>query len=578
EKKLSFSFFLKNLKKNYLLFFPSIIVEPLEQEKNINFLANNFVEKTFNFLGSGKITFEKMAWHEDFRLKKQQVCADYIFNKNCFYQNIIINPGKDFSLVKDIKVPWELSRCYHFSVLGKAFKQTKDKIFLDAFVEQINDWIKENRFMLGANWVCPMEVGIRAISWIVAFDYFKDSKVIDENFWENFVCSLYDHFFYLEHNWEIYDSKTSNHYLSDLVGYFYLCFFFLDLPGVKEKKEWCFQEIVHEFDKQIFDEGANYEGSTTYHVLVAELFYLFFEMCKKNSIKLPYYFEEKFSKMFSFIDWCMPNDKKIITIGDNDSGKILYHGITKKIIQKYKQEKKEIKKDFFEFGLSIVKTKNVHMSLRHHTYKKQQPSGHFHNDALSVTLAVNGMSIFVDPGSYLYTPSSGWRNVFRSTCMHNTFFLDDKEFIDCDERLFFLDIPEKSFFQKSDQKIIKSVHNLYKNKNIQAHRELFFNQEQNVIILADWWQRDNAANSVLGSLKTNWNFVVDPEINLVQEKNNILVFKKKKKLATMSSEDLHFKVGSTFYSSEYGKKVSTQYIFSQADIKIDQKIIIKICL
>jgi len=53
--------------------------------------------------------------------------------------------------------------------------------------------------------------------------------------------------------------------------------------------------------------------------------------------------------------------------------------------------------------------------------------GHAHNDQLSLELSVEGVSLIVDPGTYLYTPLPGQRNLFRSTAMHNTMVIEGME-------------------------------------------------------------------------------------------------------------------------------------------------------
>lgn len=45
---------------------------------------------------------------------------------------------------------------------------------------------------------------------------------------------------------------------------------------------------------------------------------------------------------------------------------------------------------------------------------------HGHLDALSFTLSVGGLEIFVDTGTYLYHNAEPWRSYFRSTAAHNT--------------------------------------------------------------------------------------------------------------------------------------------------------------
>ncbi len=53
--------------------------------------------------------------------------------------------------------------------------------------------------------------------------------------------------------------------------------------------------------------------------------------------------------------------------------------------------------------------------------------GHGHNDILSFELFMNGFNVVSDCGSYLYTASREWRNLFRSTAFHNTVQVDDEE-------------------------------------------------------------------------------------------------------------------------------------------------------
>ena len=53
--------------------------------------------------------------------------------------------------------------------------------------------------------------------------------------------------------------------------------------------------------------------------------------------------------------------------------------------------------------------------------------GHAHNDKLSFSLDINDDKIFVDPGTYLYTPLENLRNEFRSTFSHNTVTVDNAQ-------------------------------------------------------------------------------------------------------------------------------------------------------
>ena len=151
--------------------------------------------------------------------------------------------------------------------------------------------------------------------------------------------------------------------------------------------------------------------------------------------------------MVQFSEWCKPSkDGSALAIGDDDSGSLLQKDIfTFENLTSQISEKKTALygvKQYKQFGLSIIKTNDWHVTLRHHAYTNHQPSGHFHSDAASVTLSYKGIPILVDPGSYLYTASSLWRNQFRSARMHNTILVDGCEQIALDDRLFALNIPE----------------------------------------------------------------------------------------------------------------------------------------
>lgn len=509
--------------------------------------ADAYTQNIFDILGSGPYIFTQITWHEDIRLKVQNLHPDYTFDATSFYKDIQINTSHHSNITKDIKVPWELSRCQHLPILGQAFAATHDPRYAQTFVAHIEDWLEKNPYLIGINWLCPMEVAIRAINWIWAWHYLKNSPNIPTQFWESFTSSLYDHMHYLENNWEIFDTKTSNHYLSDLLGYLYLCWFFQDLPGIQAKRDWCIKELLKEFDRQVFDEGTDYESTTAYHCLVTEIFDHVALLCHEMDILLPKAFHAKLARMHEFIAWCSINEREMVRIGDDDSGRVIYFRPSLNIGELAGN------KTFKDFGLSIIKTKSWHITLRHHAYKKQQPSAHFHNDVLSITLAINGIPIIIDPGSYLYTASTAWRNHFRSAFVHNGFYIQDQEPIPFDERLFVLNLPEKdNELEERMEKhkiIIRSSHSLYASRGLEAHRTLTFDHQE--LILTDTWQ-----GIAQGQLPTCWNFTLHPKVDAHLEAGAWMFSHNSVPLCRMIT-DLPFNIHESWVAPEYGVKVKS---------------------
>lgn len=508
--------------------------------------AQRAVHKTFDLLGSGPVTFKHMPWHVDIRLQQQQH-ASSSFDPTQFYRDITVQAGITDALAKDIKLPWELSRCVHFYVLARAYSATRDEQYAQAFREQVTDWLDHNPYLMGVNWVCPMDVGLRAINWIIAWQYFKDAPSCTTAFWQRFVEALYNHMVYLEHHWELYDSRTSNHYLSNLVAYQYLCWFFEGGVGVREKMQWCYQELLREFDKQVFEEGTDYESTTSYHRLVTELFYhayLMFGACK---FIIPERFERRLQRMFTFIDQCMINEKEWVQIGDNDSGKVLFYGVTPSMIDTMKDAIGSRYAHYQKFGLSLMKDDQWHVSLRHHAYEPRQPTAHLHNDAGSITVALQGVPFIVDPGSYVYTPSVYWRNHFRSIANHNTFFVEGQEPVPLDDKLFFLDIPEAAVSICQDN-MLQTTHYLYKRLGLVAQRRVeIFNER---LVIEDWWK---SLGTIEHSVSTCWNFTLHPDVKvrhsgqalLIEHGNHVLRLE-----AEHAMEIIH-----GWYSPSYGVKV-----------------------
>ncbi len=73
-----------------------------------------------------------------------------------------------------------------------------------------------------------------------------------------------------------------------------------------------------------------------------------------------------------------------------------------------------------EFGLYIFRSKSLYLAVRCGGVGQGGVGGHAHNDQMSFELAVNGVPVVVDPGTYLYTPLLERRNQMRATAAHAT--------------------------------------------------------------------------------------------------------------------------------------------------------------
>ena len=209
--------------------------------------------------------YEPIDWQKDFK-------SGFRWNENAWYKDHPIG----HKLGVDIKVPWELARFQHLPQLAifcLVVDSLKEKNIKE-FKYQVLDFIENNPPRVGVNWVCTMDVGIRAANMLVAYDMFiqLDSfEILDDEFRQTFVNSIYEHGVHIVNNLEYNKFMTSNHYLSDIAGLLYVSAY---LENSNETNQWLafsIQEIINEMENEFYEDGGNFESSTSYHRLSGEM-------------------------------------------------------------------------------------------------------------------------------------------------------------------------------------------------------------------------------------------------------------------------------------------------------------------
>lgn len=216
-----------------------------------------------------KSDYQAIDWHIDFK-------SGYRWDPNIWYRDVPYGhlPGVD------IKVPWELSRLQHLPQLAlahtcatrgcKDFEQAE--VYVLEFCNQVLDFIASNPPRFGVNWACTMDVAIRVSNLLVAYDMFLASGAnFDTEFVSVFTRSIYEHGIHITQNLEWSKELRGNHYLADIAG---LLFVSAYLPSSAQTDTWLafsVQELIEEVGSQFYADGGNFEASTAYHRLSAEM-------------------------------------------------------------------------------------------------------------------------------------------------------------------------------------------------------------------------------------------------------------------------------------------------------------------
>jgi hypothetical protein len=513
--------------------------------------ANAALRHEFDLLGSGtRALGTPLPWHTDFKTDRRWPLAyssdiDYI----------------ELECPSDVKVPWELSRCQHFTRLGQAYWLTGDDRYADEFVAQTSDWLTANPYAYGVNWACAMDVALRAVSWIWGFYFFADSLPCRKAaFRSEFLRGLFLHGEFLATHLEK-GEVNGNHYLCDGVGLVFLGSFFRRARRAARWRALGRSIVIEEIFNQTTPDGVDFEASTAYHRLVLEAFLTSYELLRRQGEEVPVDCRSRLERMCEFVQAYTKPSGQTPLIGDADDGRIQILGSqgindhryllsTAAILfgrGDFKRSATRCWEETFwlvgveaperfcqiaadtglagstafpDGGFYVLRACDTHLIIDCGPVGMAGRGGHGHNDILSFELFLNGFNVITDCGAYLYTASRDWRNRFRSTAFHNTVQVDGEElnrFVDPDALWQLHDDakPVAPVFRRDNRVTrFRGAHSGYRRlvPPVVHTREC-------LVLIADGWQEGCQARVLVrdwvegdGEHEIVWRFHLDPAV------------------------------------------------------------------
>jgi len=580
--------------------------------------------------------YTPISWNEDF--KSGFVWPATIPSTSQKYGN---DPGAD------IKVPWELARMHQLTWLAFAAGLAKageggfenPEIYLREYQDQVLDFAAACPPRFGANWVCAMDVAIRACNMLAAHDVFISLGFIFPDAFEKELLRIAnDHFEHISTHMEYQPVVRANHYYSDVVGLLILCAWLPPTPRTVAALAWAINEFFIETQLQFHKDGSNFEASTSYHRLCGELLLYALAVVQgldihtlhvlnkadlsqwsgygyypvpplktvpeqdKNGIIIPREVLERAAKLVDFSLACRMEEKEIVQVGDNDSGRLFKflpslfgedyleavndhshllgaaYGLTsdprlslwrnhpdahqvahlapKTIEPVFLQNAKNpvgALTAFPDFGLFFYTVKDDVIAIRCGHNGQYDNGGHAHNDQLSLSFARRGTMFLVDPGTYLYTPVPAWRNQFRKTCRHNTVFLPDEEQNDFSPTSLF------TLTNKARPEILEANEHSFRARHygFSAAHERRLSFTDHFIEVRDAVACDSARIFLC----------LHPGVRLLECNGPVCLLERNGITVTLSfteNSSAHWEPGSFFYSSAYGRKCPTICLTSSA--------------
>lgn len=437
--------------------------------------------------------------------------------------------GKDidwrYCPMKDFELRIQLHRHGWFTPMGKAYRVSGDEKYVKEWIFQYRDWIKKNPMTFltkeeyqkadeatrsdaeNAEYAWrPLEVGGRVIDQPKQFMLFNVSPNFTPEFLMEFLDNYYTHVDYLIHHY----SAEGNHLLFEAEHAFYAGTFFPEFKDAATWRKSGVDVLVREIQKQVYDDGGQYELDPLYHLASIEIFCGALQMAKVNGSlsEFPQKILDKIESMIVFYyNICYPDYTNPCFSDAKRRGKenkIRNYRLWNTFFPKNEQiryfmsEGKEGKQPenlskgfpttgFFTFRNGWEKDATV-MVL------KAGPKGEWHNqpDNGTFELWFNGTNLFPDSGFYVYGGDENiWkmRNWFRQTMVHNTLTLDDKN-LETQASVTRLWDPE------GKTPVLVTENQSY--KDLKHRRSVFFVDQTYFVIV------DEAVGDAVGTVNLHW--------------------------------------------------------------------------
>lgn len=372
----------------------------------------------------------------------------------------------------DIRYTWEINRHQHLLHLGIAFWLTGEKRYVEAFNTQIQNWIKTNPVQHGINWYSSLEVSLRLLSWIAAFQFFRNSPEFSRKTGAIFLKSLWQQADFLSKHLQTTSTNDfpNNHIIGECVG---LVLVGSTFPEFRDASKWLSAGIKlldQQITVQTHPDGVNKEQATGYHRFVAEFLLLIVTRSRQGTLPPDSTVENSLERMIEYIFFTLTPESKSPMWGDADYGRVLGFGQNKDfwdfrpilssgalIFQRpdWKCAAGQIDEDSFwllgpdsiyqwdqlnciippiiskafpDAGIYIIRdewstdTDVAFFRCGPFGLGDEGNCAHSHCDLLSFVLWINGKPLLVDSGSYSY--HGPWRDLFRLSKAHNTVIVD----------------------------------------------------------------------------------------------------------------------------------------------------------
>jgi hypothetical protein len=369
----------------------------------------------------------------------------------------------------DHKIIWEVNRHQHWLHLGRAFWLTGDGRYRDRCIEELASWLDANPPLEGINWASMLELAFRSLSWIWALNFFAAGSGADRSPWTvDLLLGLDRQLTHVEQNLSYYFSPNT-HLLGEALALYVSGRSVPELAGSERRAATGRRVLLAEMDRQIGTDGGHSERSTHYHRYALDFYLLALAVARITRDPVDALFERGVAQLGTAARLLADDRGRVPHIGDDDGGALipiagrdaddwgdslaaasaltgrpdlrvgpapeepfwlLAHPALSGTLDASRRAPVSdgvVSGALPDTGYYISRSRagdHLIVDGGRHGYLN---GGHAHADALSVAFTLRGRPLLIDSGTGAYTIDRELRDRMRSTALHNTLVLDDRD-------------------------------------------------------------------------------------------------------------------------------------------------------
>ena len=393
-------------------------------------------------------------------------------------------PYLDSALVGDHKSLWEVNRHQYLYAPAITWLMDGDAEDFHLIQRHLDSWLQENPPSMGVNWASSLEVAYRAMTWCWLLWLLQDAPW-EESVVKRLGAALECSGLHIERYLSVYFSPNT-HLTGEALGLFFLGTL---LPACRHAERWraAGGGILQEWlARQVHADGVYAEQATLYHRYTTEIYFQFQRLAQVSGFQYSPGLMRSLHGLFVALRSVATPTGHLPLIGDDDGGQLLpldqrapddaaglllagatalgrpelaftgprapltsfvWCGIDRTLATWEAAQRCQpawTNRLFPQGGWAILRdgwSDSIAVAVIDAGPHGVLNCGHAHADALSMTLSLGRVPLFIDRGTLTYIGAK--RNVFRSTASHNTMEFDHESSVSPRGQFHWGPVPER---------------------------------------------------------------------------------------------------------------------------------------